>query len=50
MSPAPKQILEQLLASGEISQTEANLALQITLAEDFTVEADSGGHTDREAL
>jgi PfaD family protein len=35
------------LADGLVSQEEAQLALKIPLAEDITVEGDSGGHTDR---
>ncbi len=50
MSPAPKNILDKLVANGQLTQTEADLAGQIPLAEDITVEADSGGHTDNRPL
>lgn len=50
MSPAPQTILDELLQKGLLTQQEVNLASQIPLAEDITVEADSGGHTDRQAL
>lgn len=45
-SPAPEKILKQLLESNLITQTEAELASEIPVAEDITAEADSGGHTD----
>ncbi|MBD2385953.1 PfaD family polyunsaturated fatty acid/polyketide biosynthesis protein [Cylindrospermum sp. FACHB-282] len=47
MEPPPWRIVEKLLADGLVSQEEAQLALEIPLAEDITVEGDSGGHTDR---
>ena len=50
MSPAPKQILGLLVAQGKLTQTEAILASKIPVAEDITVEADSGGHTDNRPL
>lgn len=45
-APPPKEIIAQLLAKGEITQEEAALAAEIPMAQDITVEADSGGHTD----
>ncbi len=50
MSPAPKAILEMLLREGTITQQEALLAARVPIAEDVTIEADSGGHTDNQAL
>jgi trans-AT polyketide synthase, acyltransferase and oxidoreductase domains len=50
MSPAPPAILDGLLQRNLLTTTEAELAKRIPLAEDITVEADSGGHTDRQAL
>ncbi len=50
LEPAPAAILDALLARGEISAEEAALAAQIPVASDLTVEADSGGHTDNQAL
>ncbi|MDA7745734.1 PfaD family polyunsaturated fatty acid/polyketide biosynthesis protein [Psychromonas sp.] len=46
MSPAPQKILDKLLAAGKISALQAELALQVPMADDITAEADSGGHTD----
>ena len=50
MEPAPQALLEQLVASGELTEQEARLAARIPLAEDITVESDSGGHTDNRPL
>jgi trans-AT polyketide synthase, acyltransferase and oxidoreductase domains len=50
MSPAPRAILERLVAEGKLSADEARLAARVPVAEDVTVEADSGGHTDNQAL
>jgi PfaD family protein len=50
MSPAPAATLRQLVEAGKLTQTEAELAARVPLAEDLTVEADSGGHTDQQAL
>jgi PfaD family protein len=44
--PADAKLLAALLSSGEITPHEAELAREIPLADDITVEADSGGHTD----
>ncbi len=45
-SPPPEEMLLQLVASGDITEEQASLAAQIPMAQDLTVEADSGGHTD----
>ncbi len=50
LSPAPPAILEALVSAGRLSREEAGLAGRIPLAEDVTVEADSGGHTDNRPL
>jgi PfaD family protein len=50
MSPPPKDILNNLLDKGEITAEEAKLAMQLPIAEDITMEADSGGHTDNRPL
>ena len=50
MSPAPKSILDTLVADGHITAHEASLAAHIPLAEDIIVESDSGGHTDNKTL
>lgn len=50
MLPAPKDVLDALVAKGHLTAEEAALALLVPVAEDVTVEADSGGHTDNQAL
>lgn len=50
LSPAPGPMLEALVQQGKITRDEATLAARVPLAEDITVEADSGGHTDRQSL
>jgi PfaD family protein len=50
MSPAPAKLLAELVARGQITETEARLAAMVPVAEDITVEADSGGHTDNKPL
>jgi trans-AT polyketide synthase, acyltransferase and oxidoreductase domains len=50
MSPPPEKILRALVAQGLLTKVEAELAARLPVAEDITVEADSGGHTDNQAL
>jgi trans-AT polyketide synthase, acyltransferase and oxidoreductase domains len=50
LQPAPTKILRQLVEQGLISQLQASLAEKIPMADDITVEADSGGHTDNRPL
>jgi PfaD family protein len=50
MSPAPAGLLAALVARGQLTQDEGRLAAQVPVAEDATVEADSGGHTDNQPL
>lgn len=50
VSPPDMKILEKLLKLGKISKEEALLARKIPMADDITVEADSGGHTDGRPL
>ena len=47
LSPPPKDMVNQLLASGAINKEEAELSQHIPMADDLAVEADSGGHTDQ---
>lgn len=47
LSPPPLAILENLLAQEKITRTQFELAQQLPLCDAMTVEADSGGHTDR---
>lgn len=50
MEPAPQRYLDQLLEQGKITPQQAALAAQVPMADDITVEADSGGHTDNRPL
>lgn len=50
MSPPPAEMLEALVALGKLTAEEARLAATLPVAEDYTVEADSGGHTDNQSL
>jgi trans-AT polyketide synthase, acyltransferase and oxidoreductase domains len=50
MSPAPAGLLATLVARGQLTEDEARLAAQVPMAEDVTVEADSGGNTDNQPL
>ncbi len=50
MEPAPERILKQLVDQGFITELQATLAEKVPMADDITVEADSGGHTDNRPL
>lgn len=50
LQPAPMVMLKQLVAQGLISELQAILAEKVPIADDITVEADSGGHTDNRPL
>ena len=46
LAPPPERLLRELVACGQITAEQAELAAHIPMAQDITVEADSGGHTD----
>ncbi|GHG53596.1 PfaD family polyunsaturated fatty acid/polyketide biosynthesis protein [Streptomyces griseocarneus] len=50
LRPAPEALVAELLARGDVSAEQAALARAVPMADDITVEADSGGHTDRRPL
>jgi len=50
LSPAPENMLAALVEDGKLTPDEAELARSVPVAEDVTVEADSGGHTDNRPL
>jgi len=50
MEPAPEKILDKLVSQGLITKEQKALAAQVPMADDITVEADSGGHTDNRPL
>ena len=45
-APPPVKYLQQLVAAGDLTEEQAEMAAEIPVAQDVTVEADSGGHTD----
>ncbi len=50
LTPPPQELLNKLVAAGELTADEARLAARLPVAEDVIVEADSGGHTDNRPL
>ncbi|WP_039786008.1 PfaD family polyunsaturated fatty acid/polyketide biosynthesis protein [Actinoalloteichus spitiensis] len=50
LSPAPARLLSALVGRNELTAQEAEIAATVPLAEDVTVEGDSGGHTDNRPL
>lgn len=46
LAPPPAKLLGELVRSGDITEAQARMAATIPMAQDLTVEADSGGHTD----
>jgi len=45
-APAPAKMLAELVARGDLTEEQARMAESVPVAQDLTVEADSGGHTD----
>lgn len=50
LNPAPEKLLRRLVETGRISAEQAQLAQHVPMADDITVEGDSGGHTDKRSL
>ena len=50
LDPAPADVLGKLVAEGKVTPLQAELAQRVPMADDITVEADSGGHTDNRPL
>ncbi|NMB60280.1 MAG: PfaD family polyunsaturated fatty acid/polyketide biosynthesis protein [Chloroflexi bacterium] len=50
MEPAAEKMLTQLVSEGRITSEQAELARLVPMADDITVEGDSGGHTDNRPL
>jgi PfaD family protein len=46
LSPPPERTVRDLLAAGHVTPEQAERAAKYPVADDVTVEADSGGHTD----
>ncbi|MEO0339983.1 MAG: 2-nitropropane dioxygenase, partial [Bacteroidota bacterium] len=50
MQAPPESFVQSLLQKGKITIEQAELAKRVPMADDITVEADSGGHTDNRPL
>jgi len=50
LEPAPSEMLDALVDAGKLTAEEGQLARQLPVAEDYTIESDSGGHTDNRPL
>lgn len=50
MAPPPADLLARCVQNGWLTPEEAELAKGLPVAEDITVEGDSGGHTDNQTL
>lgn len=50
MRPAPEAMVRALVEEGAVTEEQARLSKLVPVAGDITVEADSGGHTDRRPL
>ena len=50
LMPAPRNIVDGLVARGLLTTEEAELSKFVPVAEDIIVESDSGGHTDNRPL
>jgi PfaD family protein len=50
LQPAPSAILDKLVSEQRVTRDQADLALRVPMADDITVEGDSGGHTDNRPL
>lgn len=48
LAPPPARFLRELVASGDVTPEQAELATRVPMADDVTAEADSGGHTDNQ--
>ncbi len=49
-APAPEKMVRELVARGDLTAAQAELARHVPVAQDLTAEADSGGHTDNRPL
>ncbi len=50
LKPAPSEMLDKLVEDGAITREEARLASEMPVCDALTIESDSGGHTDGQAL
>jgi len=50
LSPPPEDVLREMVEIGQITQSQARLAVHVPIADAVTIEGDSGGHTDQRPL
>ncbi len=50
LRPAPRGMVDELVATGVLTADQAELASRVPMAHDITAEGDSGGHTDHRPL
>lgn len=50
MNAPPETLVQKLLEKGKISAEQLEMSKMVPMADDITVEADSGGHTDNRPL
>lgn len=50
LQPAPQNMVDELLKRKMITEEEWHLSRRVPVAEDISVESDSGGHTDNQPL
>lgn len=50
LESAPADVVQRLLDERKITREQAEMSQEIAMADDITVEADSGGHTDNRPL
>lgn len=50
LAPPPPGLVRRLVDNGDLTEEEGRLAVRVPVADDITVEADSGGHTDGRPL
>jgi len=50
LRPPPQDLLKKALQEGWITQEQAQLSQRVPVADDISVESDSGGHTDNRAV
>jgi len=50
LNPPPADMVAKLVASGDVTPLQAELAKTVVMCDDVAVEADSGGHTDNRPM
>lgn len=50
MRPPPERLVAPLVAAGQVTREQGELAMRVPMADDIIAEAESGGHTDRRSM